>query len=73
MVQLVVTPEQASLLRTATDTVLIVDSEGNRLGSIAPPFTAEEITEAKRRAASNEPRRSSEQVFERLRSLEAAG
>ncbi len=72
MVQIIATPEQAELLRSVNESVIIVDAAGQRLGSVTPEFTAEEITEARQRAASDEPRRTTQQVMERLHSSDAA-
>ena len=70
MVQIVVTAEQAKILADAPDSVEIVDAHGNRLGFFARPFTEQEIVIARQRANSDERRRSTQQVVERLESLE---
>lgn len=70
MVRIVVTPEQALILATATESVEIVDANGQRLGFLARPFSAEDIAEAQRRAQSNEPRWSTAQALERLKTAE---
>lgn len=70
MVQIVMTPDQAKLLAEAKDTVEVVDLNGNRLGFFARPFSEEDVAIARERANSNEPRRSTKQVIERLKSLE---
>lgn len=70
MTHIVVDDEQAKLLAQACGTVEIRDSHGKQLGYVAPVFTDEDIAIAKRRLASDEPRRTTQQVLERLRSLE---
>ena len=68
MVQIVVTADQAKVLSEAKDSVEIVDLHGNRLGFFARPFSKPDIAIALARAASNEPRRTTKQVIERLKS-----
>lgn len=63
-----VTPDQAKALVEANESVELVDSQVNRLGYFARSFLAQDI--AVTRAESNEPRHTTEQVLERLRSLE---
>ena len=77
MVQIVATDQQADLLRSVTGDCEIVDSEGRRLGHIstAPAgrselFTDDEIAAARRAAASDQPRRTTRQVLDRLSRLE---
>jgi hypothetical protein len=70
MVQIVLTDEQAQVVASALQPVRVCDSQGNFLGSITPIWTAEDIADAKRRLASNEPRYTTAQVLEYLRSLE---
>ena len=70
MVQIVVTPDQARAIADAKDKIEFVDAQGNRLGFFARPVSEDEIVIARRRAASNEPRRTTQQVLERLKSLE---
>ncbi len=70
MVKIVVTEDQARTIVEAKDSVEIVDAAGNRLGYFARPFSDEEIAIARQRAASDEPRRTTQQVIERLKSLE---
>jgi hypothetical protein len=71
MVQIVATPDQAKLLAEANESVEIVDANGKRLGYFARPFTNEDISIAKERLASDEPRYTTEQVLEHLRKLES--
>ena len=70
MVKIVVTEDQAKAIAEAKESVEIVDAAGNRLGFFARPFTEHDIAIARERAASNEPRRTTQQVIERLKSLE---
>ncbi len=70
MVKIVVTEDQAKAIVEAKESVEIVDVAGNRLGFFARPFSDEEIAIARQRAASDEPRRTTQQVIERLKSLE---
>jgi len=70
MVQIVVTPDQAKILTDAEDCVEIVDAHGNRLGFFARPFTEQDIAVALKRATSDEKRKSTREVTERLKSME---
>ncbi len=67
MVKIVVTENQAKTITEAKDAIEIVDGRGNRLGFVARPFTGEDVAIARRRAASDEPRRTTEQVLDRLK------
>ena len=70
MLQIVLTDEQAKVVASALKPVQVCDSRGNVLGRIDPIWTEEDIAEAKRRLASDEPRYTTAQVLEHLRSLE---
>ena len=70
MVKIVVTEDQAKAIAAAEEGVEIVDAAGNRLGFFARPFTDDDIAIARERAASDEPRRTTQEVIERLNSLE---
>ena len=70
MVKIVVTEDQARLIAATEESVEIVDAAGNRLGFFARSFTDNDIAIARQRAASNEPRRTTQEVIERLKSLE---
>lgn len=70
MVKIVVSEEQAKAIAEAKGSVEIVDSSGNRLGFFARPFTDQDVAVARQRASSDEPRRTTKQVLERLKSLE---
>ena len=70
MVKIVVTEDQAKAIAAAEEGVEIEDAAGNRLGFFARPFTDDDIAIARQRAASDEPRRTTQEVIERLNSLE---
>jgi hypothetical protein len=71
MPEIILTQEQTEVVAQARDTVQVRDPKGNVLGYIEPPdFMPEEIAEAKRALASNQPRFTTAQVLEYLRSLE---
>ncbi len=70
MVKIVITEDQARAILEAEDRIEFVDSAGNRLGFFARPFTDHDISIARQRAASNETRRTTQQVLQRLKSLE---
>ena len=70
MVKVIVTEDQAKAIAAAKDGVEFVDASGNRLGFFARPFGEDDIAIARQRAASDEPRRSTQQVIDRLKSLE---
>lgn len=70
MVQIVVTEDQAKAIAESQERIEIVDTAGNRLGFFARPFTDDDVANARKRAASDEPRRTTEQVIDRLNSLE---
>ena len=70
MPHIVVDDEQARIISQSTESVEIRDSSGRRLGYVAVGFTDEDVTIARQRMASDEPRHTTEQVLDRLRSLE---
>jgi len=70
MLQLVLTDEQAKQLTKELKPIEVCDSRGNVLGTFTPFWTEEDIAEAKRRLASDEPRYTFAEVMEHLRSLE---
>jgi hypothetical protein len=70
MLEIVLTDEQAKVVATALKPVQVRDGNGHVLGIINPIWTEEDIADAKRRLASDEPRRTTAQVLEHLRSLE---
>jgi hypothetical protein len=69
MQHIVLTEDQAKVVAAALQPVQVRDTRGNVLGSIAPVWTAEDIADARRRLASDEPRYTTAQVLEHLRSL----
>ena len=70
MVKVVVTEDQAKVIAAAKEGVEFVDAAGKRLGFFARPFSEDDIAIARKRAASDEPRRTTQQVIDRLKSLE---
>jgi len=72
MIRIVATEEQAKTLAEARESVEIVDSRGNRLGYFTRPFSDEELRIAKERLNSDEKRRSTQMVVERLRSMDSS-
>jgi hypothetical protein len=71
MPEIVLTAEQARVVAGSLVPVMVRDGNGNTLGRIEPIWTAEDIADAKRRLASDEPRYTTAQVLEHLRSLES--
>jgi hypothetical protein len=70
MVQLVLTDEQLRVLAEAGYSLPIVDANGRLVGVASPPpFTDEEIAEAKRRLASDQPRYTTAEVIAKLNAL----
>ena len=67
MPQIVVDDQQARIISEASETVEIRDRQGRRLGYVAHGFTEEDITIAKERLTSNEPRYTTQEVLARLR------
>jgi len=70
MPHIVVDDRQAKIISETSQTVEIRDQHGNRLGYVAHPFTDEDIAVAKRRLQSDEPRFTTQEVLNHLRSLE---
>ncbi len=71
MTPIVLTDEQARAVERAKGPIPVCDTKGNVLGHVEPlGFSPEEIAELKRRAASPEPRYTSEQVQAHFRALE---
>jgi len=67
MTQLVLTEEQAKVAASALRPLEVHDTRGNVVGTFSPIWTAADITEAKNRLASSEPRYTTAQVLEYLR------
>ena len=70
MHHIVVDDQQATLISEATESVEIRDQEGRRVGYVAHGFTDEDVTLAKDRLASDEPRHTTQQVLDHLQSLD---
>lgn len=70
MPQIVVDEQQARIIAEASETVEICDRQGRHLGYVAHGFTDEDIATARKRFASDEPRYSTQEVLNHLRSLE---
>jgi hypothetical protein len=70
MLHIVVDDKQAKLISEATESVEIHDPRGRRLGYVAHGFTDDDLALAEQRRASNEPRYTSREVLDHLRSLE---
>jgi hypothetical protein len=69
MIQIVLTDEQAKVVAAALEEVSVCDAGGNVLGFLSPVWTEEDVAEAKRRLASNQPRLTTAEVLAHLQSL----
>lgn len=65
---IVVDDQQAKIIAEATHCVEIRDRNGEHLGYVAHGFTEEDLAVARRRLESGEPRRTTREVLDRLRS-----
>lgn len=70
MQHLVVSDEQARLIVLASEAIEIRDRQGKHLGYVAHEFSEEDIAVARERMTSDEPRRTTREVLDRLRSSE---
>ena len=70
MHHIVVDDQQARLISEATESVEIRDPRGRHLGYVAQGFTEGDITIARQRLASDEPRHTTQDVLDHLLSLE---
>jgi hypothetical protein len=70
MNHIVVDDQQARLISEATESVEIRDPRGRHLGYVADGFSEEDITIAKARLATDEPRHTTQEVLDHLLSLE---
>lgn len=72
MVQLIVDDDQARLIRESAEPVEIVDRTGNRIGILnwGHEWTPEELAEAERRARSDGPWHTTQEVLDHLKSLD---
>ncbi|MBL8800241.1 MAG: hypothetical protein JNM56_40545 [Planctomycetia bacterium] len=70
MTHITLAEEQVRIVEQAKETIQVRDGQGKVLGCIEPSdFTPEEIAEARRSLNSAEPRYTTSQVLEHLRSL----
>ena len=72
VIRIVATEEQAKKIADARESVEVVDPQGNRLGYLARSFSDEDLRIATERLSSNEERRSTRMVVERLKSMEGS-
>ena len=70
MQHLIVSDEQARIISQSSEGIEIRDRNGKCLGYVAHGFSDEDITIAKDRMASDEPRHTTREVLNHLRSLE---
>jgi hypothetical protein len=70
MPEITLTAEQAQVVASALQPVVVRDDRGNMLGRIEPVWTEEDIAEAKKALATNQTWYTTEQVLAHLRSLE---
>lgn len=70
MPEIVLDQAQADVVAGSVEPVKVCDPTGEVLGYIDPLWTHADIAEAKRRLASDQPRYTTAQVLEHLRSLE---
>jgi hypothetical protein len=70
MPHIVVDDEQAKLIVAVTDSIEIRDRNGHHLGYVAHGFTDDDLNIAKQRQSSDEPRISTKQVLDHLKSIE---
>ena len=73
MTEIILTSDQSQQFANANDGVVFCDAAGNVIVRVPPIHTKEEaaiVTEAKRRLASDQPRRASAEVLARLGSRE---
>jgi len=66
MVGLIVSNEQAAVIRGTRESVEIVDSEGNRIGFFTQPMRTEEIEAAKKRSREESQGSSLDEIWQRL-------
>ncbi len=70
MSEIVLTEEQAKIITAGSEQVILRDANGQLLGYVARSFTRKEIEEAERDLESDQPRYTTKEVLDRLRSLE---
>jgi hypothetical protein len=71
MTQIRLTEEQARTIAQSLEPVQICDDQGNVLGILPPIWRPDDVAEAKRRLASDQPRHSTAEVLEHLRARSA--
>lgn len=71
MTHIIVDDEQAKVIRESAASIEIRDRTGRHLGYVAHGFSDEDIEIARQRRQSDEPRLTTAQVLEHLRSLGA--
>jgi hypothetical protein len=70
MPHIVVNDEQAKVIAESAEQIEIRDKDGRHLGYVTHGFTEEDIAMVKQRLASSEPRYTTQQVLDSLRSLD---
>ena len=70
MLEIVLTDEQAKMVTSALKPVQVKDGKDHVLGWFTPIWTEEDVARAKQSLASDQPWFTTEQVLEKLRSLE---
>ena len=70
MRHIVVDDQQAKLITETQETLEIRDAQGRHIGYVAHLCTEEDIAIARQRLASGEPRYTTQEVLDHLRSLE---
>jgi hypothetical protein len=70
MSHIIVDDEQAKLISEATDRIEVYDAQGRCLGYVTHGFTEEDVAVARARLASSQPRYTTQEVLDHLRSLE---
>jgi hypothetical protein len=76
MTEIILTPAQTQQFSQATDGVVFCDAVGNVIVRVPAKFSEDESTiieEAKRRLASDQPRRPFSEVVNRLKAMEQEG
>ena len=70
MPHIVVDDEQVQIIAAAKESVEVRDRNGKHRGYVTHGFTEEDIGIAKQRLASDEPRYTTQEVLDHIRSLE---
>jgi hypothetical protein len=70
MPHIIVDDEQARIILQSAENIEIRDRNGKHLGYVARGFTDEDIAIARKRMASDQPRYTTQQVLDHIRSLE---